>query len=95
MEKSNDELTFEALDEISALDGTGVKEYDFVDENISNGLTYYRLKQVDLDGRFSYSRIVWVDRKLSKEQSIYPNPTHNFITISGKLGRRGRMQKYL
>ncbi|MEO6686736.1 MAG: T9SS type A sorting domain-containing protein, partial [Dyadobacter sp.] len=42
--------------------GTSVKDktYGFSDPNASENITYYRLKQLDYDGTFEYSRIVAV-----------------------------------
>jgi hypothetical protein len=36
------------------------------------GLSYYRLKQVDFDGSFEYSKII--STKIIKDFNIYPNP---------------------
>jgi hypothetical protein len=42
--------------------------YHFVHENAPAGQNYYRLKQVDLDGRFDYSDVVWCS--ILKNESI-------------------------
>lgn len=61
------------------------------DRNPLSGISYYRLKQVDFDGSYSYSDIVSVlntkagDKKLV---SIYPNPAehgHLFLKIPNEL----------
>jgi hypothetical protein len=55
---------------------TQPQEYTFVDEYAEVGVNYYRLKQVDLDGTYSYSDQVEVDfapAVFSLEQN-YPNP---------------------
>jgi hypothetical protein len=33
-------------------------DYEFTDENPADGINYYRLKQVDFDGKFEYSKVV-------------------------------------
>lgn len=43
-------------------------------------ITYYRLKQVDIDGRFSYSDIIFVSRNVEASVKIQ-NPSHGFIRI--------------
>jgi len=59
--------------------GTTTKKqfYSFSDNSISNSTYYYRLKQIDFNGTFSYSEIVEVQvffyTKFSLEQN-YPNP---------------------
>src|SRR5690606_4090224 len=49
------------------------------------GTTYYRLKQIDFDGAFEYSKVVEVnslaDLKYDLEQN-YPNPFNPTTTIS-------------
>lgn len=66
---------------IGFINGTGtsssVKTYSFLDQHPGWGINYYRLKQMDLDGKFAYSPIISFDDhampgKLKAE--IYPNP---------------------
>jgi len=46
-----------------------------VDENPLPGISYYRLKQTDFDGKFTYSELRKVDyAALSTRLSVYPNP---------------------
>ena len=40
---------------------TQKNEYSFVDKNLDEGKYSYRLKQVDIDGKFEYSKIVEVE----------------------------------
>lgn len=48
--------------------------YSFMDFNISEGVNYYRIKSIDQDGRFAYSKIVSVNVATMAKLSIYPNP---------------------
>jgi hypothetical protein len=50
-------------------------QYSYTDENLSAGVYYYRIKQVDIDGKFDYS----VTRSVNLNDSellveVYPNP---------------------
>lgn len=58
-------------------------EYSFIDESPNIGLNYYRLKQVDFDGQFEYSKVITVnfDRKNSDDLEVFPNPTSAFADI--------------
>ncbi|MDY0083182.1 MAG: T9SS type A sorting domain-containing protein [Ignavibacteriaceae bacterium] len=53
------------------------KEYYFEDKNIQSGNYAYRLKQIDNDGRYEYSKIIEVGSGVPKEFNLsqnYPNP---------------------
>ena len=63
---------------------TNINEYSFVDKNLDEGKYFYRLKQMDFNGQYSYSRVVEVEvRTLDKftlEQN-YPNPFNPVTTV--------------
>lgn len=47
--------------------------YNFEDTTATTGALYYRLKQVDLGGSSSYSKVVFVERELQTEKlQVYP-----------------------
>jgi hypothetical protein len=50
-------------------------KYSDVDLRPLSGISYYRLKQVDVDGTYIYSEAIAVNRAGEKEVIIYPNPT--------------------
>ncbi len=53
------------------------KNYSFVDDEVSTGNYSYRLKQIDNDGQFEYSKVVDVSFMVPTEFSLeqnYPNP---------------------
>jgi hypothetical protein len=56
-------------------------DYQFTEDMVSTGgsLFYYRLKSVDKDGKFTYSKVVAIrrDNKMFSEISIVPNPVLN------------------
>jgi len=58
-------------------------EYNYEDKDIAQaGVYYYRIKQVDQDGRIDYSDIVSVTiEKLAIAISMYPNPAINTTMI--------------
>jgi hypothetical protein len=68
--------------------GSSTNSYDLTDANLtaqnaSGGIFYYRIKQIDKDGKFVYTSIKSL-RLTSKAiaLSIFPNPVKNFATIS-------------
>ncbi len=54
-----------------------IKNYNFTDKNAVNGLNFYRLKQIDFDGTFNYSREIQLNFNSPDKFSLaqnYPNP---------------------
>jgi hypothetical protein len=67
---------------VSKVDGSGTTnqliEYSAIDNNPVSGSSLYRLKQVDYDGKYSYSDPVYVN--INQEEityTIYPNPVNS------------------
>lgn len=80
-----EENSFVPLGRITAVgNSTKVVEYDWVDNDVNyNGLYYYRIKQVDIDGSYTYSEIRQVLRKSDSIIFSYPNPTSGKVNLSG------------
>jgi hypothetical protein len=96
-EKNNDFFTLEkskegaVYKEITKVKGAGnsssVLHYSSVDPDPFFGVSYYRLKQTDYDGTFSYSKSVFINIDKEDEFSIriVPNPFSSETTLlSGK-----------
>ncbi|MGG7665527.1 T9SS type A sorting domain-containing protein [Dyadobacter sp. BHUBP1] len=49
-------------------------DYDFTDASTRKGISYYRLKMVDLDGTFAYSQIRSLRVDGGDQLLVYPNP---------------------
>ena len=84
IQKSVDGINFEAIGKVNSQgDGNSQQAYQAYDERPSQGTNYYRLKQVDFDGKFEYSNIRVVTLDEVAQVSFYPNPIQrgNFITI--------------
>jgi len=57
--------------------------YQFVDTKPRNGLNFYRIKHLSVDGEIAYSptQSVYVELEGSPTISVYPNPVVNQVTI--------------
>lgn len=74
---------FEAIATIKGKGTTSLpSDYSFLDKDLKSGIYYYRLKQVDIDGSFQYSKIVSIDSKSVVKLSVYPNPVSSLATVS-------------
>lgn len=57
--------------------------YNISHFNIPTGNLYYRVKQIDNDGSFAYSKIVLlINKSNSSGFVIYPNPANDIVAIS-------------
>lgn len=68
------------------------KTYDFTPHN---GLSYYRLKQTDFDGQFTYSdiRSVMFDAK-EGQVKVYPNYVYDSFTLEGSESELSTIELY-
>ncbi len=87
VQRSKDAKNWEA---ISFVEGNGttniIQSYSFTDNNPYSGASYYRLKQIDYDGAFEYSKIVEINESQKESRAniqVYPNPSSDYIKVSG------------
>jgi hypothetical protein len=59
-----------------------VSSYSFTDKSALNGIDYYRLQMVDLNGSYVFSPISVVRSALVQNISVFPNPARNYINIT-------------
>ena len=72
IERSVDGFSFEAIGkEKAARFSENVKEYSFIDFSTESERAFYRLKQVDEDGSFSYSDVTIVKNKNKNRYTVY------------------------
>jgi hypothetical protein len=91
VERSADNIIFEKIGEVKGSGNTvAVSEYAFTDTDPA-AVNYYRLKQVDRSGQFTWSPVRVVDmRKTSVGVSslrVYPNPVAGTLTVEGNPQR--------
>ena len=65
VERSVDGKYFETLIHTNGAGiSTEIKSYSFTDKNFQMGINYYRLRQTDFNGEYSFSEIVLIDNSL-------------------------------
>jgi hypothetical protein len=84
IEKTKDGINFETL---SIVDGGGnstiIIDYFDTDNYPFDGISYYRLKQTDFNGNYTYSQIVPVNYYFGDDGiSIFPNPSNSDESIT-------------
>lgn len=81
VERSIDGKSFEAIATVAAKNSANGAAYTYNDV-LRAGVTYYRLKMVDKDGSFAYSKVVSVNGKAVASIDVYPNPVRDRFVIS-------------
>jgi hypothetical protein len=91
IERSNNASVFEKIGKVSANNQALEKtSYDFTDLIPTEGQNYYRLMLVDLNGKFSYSKVITLENNTEKGaiSNFYPNPAvtnESNIDITAKV----------
>lgn len=81
IERSGDARSFVRIGSVKASGNTATAEYSFTDKNLTAGMLYYRLKMIDIDGRFTYSNIVSIKDSKAHNIEIYPNPVSKTLNF--------------
>jgi hypothetical protein len=85
IEESDNAVDWHVVKKIKAKGNTNtLSEYEYDHPFNSNKTAYYRLKQTDFDGSFSYSKISIINcEDMFSDIVILPNPATNTILING------------
>ena len=88
VERSVDGENYGSIGWVNSLGTDGLNTYSYNDNNIVKGNKYYyRLKQVDKDGKFTYSSVVIIAYLGGKNWvNVYPNPVKNNLFIQRQNG---------
>ena len=84
VERSEDAVQFVKIGRVNAAGNTSsTSSYSFTDMLPANGINYYRLKQVDTDGRFVYTpvRTLHFGQPAAGAVKYFPNPTNGLLNI--------------
>lgn len=83
IERSNNGTSFEKIGVRNATGGLGQLNYLLSDINVTAPVTYYRLKIVDIDGSFAYSRVITISNSIGFSiTAVQPNPFKDQFSIN-------------
>ena len=80
IEKSSDGVRYTQIGSINGK-GDGENCYEFIEQQILSATTRYRIKQTDIDGKFTYSRIIVLRPGNELSIAAYPNPAKDDVTV--------------
>lgn len=83
LERSRDGFVFETMASVpGAIHSTIVLNYNYQDFKAPLEMVYYRLAQIDTDGKITYSDIVFVEAAETENWfHLFPNPVSHFLQI--------------
>jgi hypothetical protein len=83
IERSTDGVNYQRMGAVTCRNTNGNQTYRYTDAAPGSGIFYYRIRQVDTDGRFEYSSVQKVNFNSTNAITVYPNPTRNLLQITG------------
>jgi len=96
IERSNNGISFYNIGRINATGNAGAKTfYSYMDFNPAASKNYYQLKMIDMDGKFSYSKVVAFSGQGTKNvfiSNVSPNPFTNKIDLTINLEKSAPLQ---
>ncbi len=96
VQRSYDGSLFTTIGQVAARNSGSTEVYDFEDHSALNGIAYYRIKSVDIDGKSGYSRIAAVsEHDFLSATFVVLNPARSIITILNKSGEDGPFDYFL
>lgn len=87
---STDGATWQTLKQVNVSNASQAN-YQCDQQNISAAAIYYRIKEIDNNGFYSYSKIVLLKNKNNSNNNyvVFPNPAHNYIQVSAPYEVKG------
>lgn len=61
--------------------GNGQYRYELADPSYTTGRAIYRIRQVDLDGNYSYSHLLYFNENDIERSYVFPNPASRVMTL--------------
>ncbi len=91
IERSIDGETFLPIEFVASTNNqSGNKNYSYTDYPFTNGIIYYRLKEVNTDGNFSYSNVIALKVTDIGFIEVFPNPVKEELSIPNSVLKEGK-----
>ncbi len=81
IEKSADGLSFITTAILNSK-GNGTNSYSHTQSAPLNKITYFRIKQTDIDGNYTYSAIIKLNSIQNVKATVFPNPVNDVANLS-------------
>ncbi len=96
IEKSMDAKEYKPIGKVEGSGNSNqLKEYTYMDDNTSTSTSYYRLKQIDFNGEYSYSEVIsancYKDIEIGENNTnveFYPNPFKEELSLHIKNDKK-------
>jgi len=93
VQRSYDAINYSSIGNVAARNSGAREQYNLEDRSPLKGFAWYRIRPVDIDGKFSYSRIAVVSELDIKSTSfMVMNPVRSAITVFNKTGAEGQFE---
>lgn len=81
-----------------AANTAGTHNYEFIDSGatrLNSNVIFYRIKQNDFFGKYTYSSIVMLTVKAEAQLKLFPNPVKNAVTLTGQFSHNEQVEYML
>jgi hypothetical protein len=90
VQRSDDGSAYRTIGAVPARNLQYQQYYDYEDNSSIQGIAYYRIKSDDVDGKFTYSRIVALtENEFNSGSFVVLNPVRSVMTVFNKTGKDG------
>ena len=87
VERSENGVDFKNIISVPSQNGNinRLQDYTVFDKELAKSITYYRLKQIDMDSSFSYSKMIslncFTTSEVTTDVAVYPNPINDLLIL--------------
>jgi CRISPR/Cas system-associated endoribonuclease Cas2 len=94
IERSTNNTDWEAINFISSKMSAGLASHEAIDKNVKQGISYYRLKITEKNGKAILSNVKKIENKARFSMTIAPNPVifKAIVNISSAVAEKATLQ---